>query len=77
MIVTLDKRFHSRIRSWSKATKQSPNILINKALEQSLDDWEDYTDAINICSLVDNGSMKTYSFDEVERQLNELNSMEH
>lgn len=45
MIITLDKRFHSRIKSWSKATKQSPNILINKALEQSLDDWEDYLHA--------------------------------
>ncbi len=76
MIITLDKRFHSRIRSWSKATKQPPNILINKALEQSLDDWEDYRDAVNICSEVDAGNMKTYSFDEVEKHLDELNAVE-
>lgn len=76
MIVTLDKRFHSRIKNWSKATKQSPNILINKALEQSLDDWEDYRDAVNICSEVDAGNMKTYSFDEVEKHLDELNAVE-
>ena len=76
MIVTVDEKTGTRLKSWSMATNQPPEVFINEALEQSLDDWEDYIDALNICDEIDSGRMKTYSMDEVERQLNELDTLE-
>lgn len=74
MIITLDKNIGSRLTHWSKANRRSPNAFVHDILQQSLNDWEDYSEAINICSEVDKGSMKVYSLDEVEKQLNELNA---
>ena len=75
MTVTLDEKMNSRIQFWSMANNQPPEVFIHEALEQSLDDWEDYMDALKICSEIDAGKMKTYSLDEVERQLDELNAL--
>ena len=76
MTVTLDEKINSRIQFWGMANNQPPEVFIHEAIEQSLDDWEDYMDALNICSEIDAGKMKTYSLDEVERQLDELNALE-
>ena len=76
MIVTVDERIDTRIQSWSRTTNQPPEVFIHEALEQSLDDWEDYIDALSICEEIDSGRMKTYSMDEVERQLDELDALE-
>ena len=67
MILTFDEKTNTRIQSWSKATNQSPEVLIHEALEQSLDDWEDYMDALSICEEIDSGRMKTYSMYEVRK----------
>ena len=72
MILTFDEKTNTRIQSWSKATNQSPEVLIHAALEQSLDDWEDYNDALRICSEVDRGKMQTFSLHEVEEHLDAL-----
>ena len=76
MVFTLDEKINSRLQLWSKYTKQPPEVFINHSLEQALDDWEDYKDALSICSEIDSGNMKVYSLDEVERQLDELNALE-
>ena len=76
MMVSLDEKINSRLQLWSKHTKQPPEVFINHSLEQALDDWEDYNDAISICSEIDSGNMKVYSLDEVEKQLDELNALE-
>lgn len=76
MIITIDEHIDSRINSWCNFTHQSPEVFINQALEQSLDDWEDYIDALRICSDVDAGRMKVFSLSEVERHLDELNALE-
>ncbi|MBQ3458407.1 MAG: hypothetical protein IJG30_05550, partial [Synergistaceae bacterium] len=71
MLLELDEKTNTRIQSWSAANNQPPEVFINYALEQSLDDWEDYADALSICAEIDAGRMKTYSLEEVERQLDE------
>lgn len=72
MLLTLDEKTNTRIQSWCAANNQPPEVFINYALEQSLDDWEDYLEALKICEEIDAGRMKTYSFEEIERQLDEL-----
>ena len=76
MIVAIDEKIDTRIQSWSVINNQPSEVFIHEALEKSLDDWEDYMDALSICSEIDAGNMKVYSFDEVERQLDELNALE-
>ncbi len=74
MILTTTPELDSRIKTWSRINKQSPERFIMQAIERSLDDWEDYNDALHICAEVDAGRMKTYSLDEVERHLDALES---
>ncbi len=74
MILTTTPELDSRIKTWSRINKQSPEHFIMQAIERSLDDWEDYNDALHICAEVDAGRMKTYSLDEVERHLDALES---
>ena len=76
MILNTSPTLDDRITSWSKYTKQPPETLISQALEHYLDDWDDFHEALRICDEVDSGRMNTYSLDEVERQLDELNQME-
>ena len=77
MIITLDEKTDNRLKTWSKFNKQPPEIFINEAIERSLEDWEDYLEALEICAEIDSGKIKTYSLEEVERHLDELNSMEN
>lgn len=74
MQITLDKKMDTRLSAWSMATKRPPEQFINETLDKALEDWEDYEEALRICELVDKGLMKVYSFSEVERQLDELNT---
>lgn len=74
MILTTTPELDSRIKTWSRINKQSPERFIMQAIERSLDDWEDYNDALHICAEVDAGRMKTYSLDDVERHLDALES---
>ncbi len=76
MILTTTPAQDTRLRAWSLTNKQPPEVFVNDALERSLEDWEDYTDAIRICAEIDAGRMKTYSLAEVEAHLDELNAME-
>lgn len=76
MILKTTSVLDTRINSWSSATKQPPEMILSYALEQYLDDWEDLQDAIRICNEVDSGQMKVYSLDEVEKHLDEINSLE-
>ncbi len=72
MLVTLNNNVDRRLQSWCKYTHLSPEVFIIDAVERSLDDWEDYNDALRICAEVDAGRMKTYSLDDVERHLDAL-----
>ncbi len=72
MLVQIAPEIESRLSSWSIATNKTPEDFVNEILEEALEDWEDYTDAVKICKLVDSGKMKTYSFEEVEKELNEM-----
>ena len=49
----------------SRAARQTPESLIAVAIEQYLEDLEDYRDAVRISEEVRSGRMKTYSLEEV------------
>ena len=74
MIVTIDDSMYTRLQTWSDTVKRPPEVLIDEALERSLEDWEDYKDALRICAEVDAGSMKTYTLGEVVAHINAMES---
>ncbi|MBQ7196417.1 MAG: hypothetical protein IJS40_03310 [Synergistaceae bacterium] len=69
MFIELAPEIENRLNSWSISTHEPPQKFIDKTLSEALEDWEDYMDAVRICALVDSGEMKTYSLEEVEREL--------
>ena len=75
MIISTPAEIDTRLQSLSEVTKQPPEVLVRRILEDALEDWEDYTDALSICAEVDAGLMKVYSLSEVEKHLDERNAM--
>ncbi len=72
MLIELAPEIETRLNSWSITTNEPPEKFIKQKLEEALEDWEDYTDALKICELVNAGKMKTHSLEEVERLSNEM-----
>ena len=61
----LSPEVEARLGAESRAARQTPESLIAVAIEQYLEDLEDYRDAVRISEEVRNGRMKTYSLEEV------------
>ena len=72
MIFTTTPETDFRLKTWSRVTKQPPELFVQQILDKALDDWDDYYDALRICAEVDNGKMRTYSLEEVEEHLDAL-----
>ncbi len=72
MIFTTTHETDFRLRNWSNITKQPPETFIQQTLDEALDDWEDYNDALRICAEIDRGEMQTFSLHEVEEHLDAL-----
>ena len=77
MLLQVKDEVNTRLQYWSTITKERPEDFINDAINDALDDWEDYQDALRICAEVKAGRMKTYTLAEVERHLDELDSRIH
>ena len=65
----LTSELEERVNAWRRATNGDTEALMSEALLQYLEDWEDYTDASEICAEIDAGRMKTYSREEVNREM--------
>ena len=61
----LSPELEARLGAESRAARQTPESLIAVAIEQYLEDLEDYRDAVRISEEVRSGRMKTYSLEEV------------
>ena len=71
MTIELTPEMEKRVGAWQKKTNGDTSSMMAEALERYLEDWEDYTDAVQICAEVDEGRMKTYSQEEIDRELDE------
>ena len=62
-----------KLGAWLQETAarlgKSPDELVSEAVQQSLEDREDYEDALETSRRIQRGEEKTYSLDEVERRL--------
>ena len=72
MIFTTTPEIDFRLKAWSSVTKQPPELFLQCTIDEALDDWEDYNDALRICAEVDSGKMRTYSLEEVEEHIDAL-----
>ena len=72
MLIEIAPEIEAKLNSWSEITQEPPQKFVDEILLEALEDWEDYRDALMISALVDSGKMKTYSLEEVERELDEM-----
>ena len=68
-VLELPQELRERIKTRSGATNQKPEKFMLMAIEQYLEDLEDYEDAVRISEEVRSGRMKTYSLEEVRAHL--------
>ena len=68
-LLELPQELRERIETRSGAANQKPEKFMSMAIEQYLEDLEDYEDAVRISEEVRNGRMKTYSLEEVRAHL--------
>ena len=76
MVLEVPQELEARLSFWSDETRETPNVLALKAIERYLEDLEDYQDAVEVSTAIKAGRMKTYSLEEIEREMNELDSVE-
>ena len=68
-LLELPQELRERIETRSGAANQKPENFMLMAIEQYLEDLEDYEDAVRISEEVRSGRMKTYSLEEVRAHL--------
>ena len=68
-LLELPQELRERIETRSGAANQKPENFMLMAIEQYLEDLEDYEDAVRISEEVRSGRMKTYSLEEVRVHL--------
>ncbi len=76
MVLEVPRELEERVSFWSDETRETPDALMLRAIERYLEDLEDYQDAVEVSTAIKAGRMKTYSLDEVEREMNELDRLE-
>ena len=65
----LTPELEEKINIWRQETNGDTEELVSEALLQYLEDWEDYTDAISICAEIDSGRMRTYTREEINKEM--------
>ena len=68
--VRLTPALESRLESLAQKTHRSKSYYISKALEEFLEDKEDYFLALSSYENIQKGKEKTYSLEEIEKMLN-------
>ncbi len=76
MVLEMPKELEERVSVWSNRSCEAPDALILRAVERYLEDLEDYADAVDVRAAIKAGRMKTYSLEEVEREMDELDRLE-
>lgn len=67
--IDLTSELEERVGVWKREKSGDTAVLITEALDKYLEDWEDYTDAVRICAEVDAGRMRTYSREDINREM--------
>ena len=68
-LLELPQELRERIETRSGAANQKPEKFMSMAIEQYLEDLEDYEGVVRISEEVRSGRMKTYSLEEVRVHL--------
>lgn len=67
-ILALPEDLNHRIQSLSQKIEKSPILCLREALENYLEDQEDYLSAVAVKKRILAGEEKTYSMEEVKKE---------
>ena len=77
VILDVSPEIQERVNFLSRENDKSPNVFIMNILKERLEDMEDYEEAVKISAEIESGRMKTYSLEEIEREMAELDAVEN
>ena len=69
MVFEVPREIEERVSLWSGKSNETPDVLMRRAIEQYLEDLEDYEDAVRISEAVSRGEEKVHTSEEVRRHL--------
>ena len=67
--VELNRDLEQRLANLALQTHRSENFYIEKAVQDQIDDMEDYYLALEVLERIKNGEEGTRSFDEIRKEL--------
>jgi len=67
--VRLEKNLEDRLTALSKSTDRSKSFYIKEAIQEYLDEYEELLVALSIKERIKKGLEKTYTFEEVQKEL--------
>ena len=76
MVLEVPCEIEERISLWSERLNEPQSAFMLRAVEEYIEDLEDYDEAAMVNAEIRAGRMKTYSLEEVEREMDELDRME-
>lgn len=76
MVLEVPQEIEDRVALWSGKVNETPNTFMLRAIDEYLEDLEDYEEAAMVAEEIKTGRMKTYSLEEVEREMDELDHLE-
>ncbi len=77
VILDVSPEIQERVNFLSRENDKSPDVFIMNILKERLEDMEDYEEAVKISDEIESGRMKTYSLEEIEREMAELDAVEN
>lgn len=69
IVLELPRELEERLDALLEDTGKTKEECLLTALEQYIEDLEDYEDAVRIAALIDSGQMETYTLEEAGRCL--------
>ena len=76
MVLEVPREIEERISLWSERLNEPQSAFMLRAVEEYIEDLEDYDEAAMVNAEIRAGRMKTYSLEEVEQEMDELDRME-
>ena len=68
LTLNLPSQLEQRLSQWTANTHQSKEYGVQRALEEFLDDYEDYSNALRVAERVKNGQEPTYTLEELKKR---------
>ena len=69
IVLNFSPELMRRIKFWSVKKRLKPELFLRKLIAEQIEDMDDYEIAAKISAEIEAGDMKTYSWEDVKKEL--------